>query len=214
MDINVEKNKYKFIELLRKITREGAAIDRFIYKLEHSDFFEAPCSTKYHLAVRGGLCAHCLSVYTALCQLANLYAPEQFSEETLIIAALCHDMDKMNKYEETFKNVKVYSPDGKKYDEGGKFDWVAQKSYVVKDASERFIYGHHGQNSEYITGSFIPLTIEESIAINNHMGNIFDDYKCLDISDIYTKYPLATFLHIADYVSTFYLETQQGGIEQ
>lgn len=206
MVINIEENKYKFIELLRRVTREGASIDRFIYKLEHSDFFIAPCSTKYHLAVKGGLCAHCLSVYQALLDLVNLYAPNKFSEESLIIAALCHDMDKMNKYEETFKNVKVYSPEGKKYDEGGRFDWVAQKSYTVKDATERFIYGHHGQNSEYITGSFIPLTIEESAAINNHMGNIFDEYKCLDISDIYNKYPLATFLHIADYTSTFYLE--------
>ena len=42
MEINVEQNKYEFIELLRSIKRPGADVEALIYKLETSDFFVAP----------------------------------------------------------------------------------------------------------------------------------------------------------------------------
>ena len=51
-------NKNKFIELIKMIDREGADIDLLIRQLEHSDFFIAPASTKYHGSYEGGLCEH------------------------------------------------------------------------------------------------------------------------------------------------------------
>lgn len=209
MDIKIEENKYKFIELLRKIDRQGADIGALIYKLESSDFFIAPCSTIYHLNQDGGLCLHSLNVYNELCNLVKIYYPNEcpFSEETLIIVSLLHDISKMNYYEKYAKNVKVYSETGKKSDELGKFDWVTQMAWKKRDPENRFVYGHHGQNSEYIANSYIPLTLEESAAITNHMGND-DEYHAYDSTFIYNRYPLAVLLHSADFLSAYIIETR------
>lgn len=210
MEFSIEQNKYDFIDLLRKVTRPGADIGAFVYKLESSDFFEAPASTIYHLNVKGGLCQHCLNVYRMLVKLVEMYYPDNtspFSEETLIIAALCHDMDKMNKYETYNRNVKKYSESGSKKDEAGRFDWAVETSYKTREAVDRFVYGHHGQNSEYITNSYIPLSIEESAAITNHSG-MDDQYKPYDMTAIFNRYPLATLLHIADFMSTYLVENE------
>ena len=61
--------KEEFITLLRNIKRPGAQIDALVEKLESSDFFSAPASTKYHSSVEGGLCVHCLNVYYNLMHL-------------------------------------------------------------------------------------------------------------------------------------------------
>ena len=209
MNISIEENKYRFIDLLRHVSRPGADIAGFIYKLESSDFFTAPASTIYHLNVAGGLCQHSLNVYDMLVKLVNMYYPDgsPFTDEQLIIVALCHDMDKMNKYEVYPKNVKKYSDKGSKHDEFGKFDWVTEIGYKTKEATDRFIYGHHGQNSEYITNTYIPLALEESVAITNHSGGD-DQYKPYDMTPIFNRYPLAVLLHMADFISTFILENE------
>ena len=205
VDINIAKNKQRFIELLRKIDRPGADIPALIYKLEHSDFFEGPCSTKYHLNVKGGNCHHCLYVYDILVKLNEVFNTK-LSDESMIISALCHDLDKMDKYELTSRNVKQYNDKGKYSDTKGKFDWVTEDSYVIKNPEDRFTYGHHGQNSEYIANSYIPLTLEESAAITNHMGKN-DEYNSYDATPIFNKFTLAAMLHMADCLSTFVVET-------
>ena len=113
----------------------------------------------------------------------------------------------MNYYEKYAKNVKVYSETGKKSDELGKFDWVTQMAWKKRDPENRFVYGHHGQNSEYIANSYIPLTLEESAAITNHMGND-DEYHAYDSTFIYNRYPLAVLLHSADFLSAYIIETR------
>ena len=68
----VEANKQEFINLVKKIEREGANITHLLDKLEKSDFYYAPASAKYHGAYRGGLVDHCLNVYYNLVSLCNL----------------------------------------------------------------------------------------------------------------------------------------------
>ena len=58
----IEQNKQTFISILRSIKRDGANIEGMIYKLEHSDFFDAPASVQYHNSFKGGLCQHSLNV--------------------------------------------------------------------------------------------------------------------------------------------------------
>ena len=53
--------KDAIINLLKSVERDG--IEELISYLESSDFFEAPASTKYHLAEAGGLAKHSLNVY-------------------------------------------------------------------------------------------------------------------------------------------------------
>lgn len=196
-------NKEQFIELLQSVKREGAQIERLIGKLEESGFFAAPASTKYHSSFEGGLCQHSLNVYNnlkLLCESKGI----QVDNDSLIICALLHDMSKMSMYEEYVKNSKVYKPTGGKVDEIGRFDWEAQKAYKVKEATDRFIYGNHEQTSLFMISRYIPLTLEEEVAILHHMGGVGEDSnRSVQISEVFNRYPLALMLHLADMMSTF-----------
>ena len=217
-DEMIYKNKERFLNLVKSITREGVNMERLIAQLEGSDFFEAPASAIYHNAFRGGLCAHCLNVYDTIVDFCEAMYPdvydenEQFvsrscpySEDTLKIVALFHDFDKMNKYERTVQNKKVYSETGSKYDEMGKYDWVSVPGYKRKDDKDVFTIGTHGENSVYMTETFIPLSTEEHAAIINH-HSVYDNNK-INITGIYSKYHLACLLHLADMASTYIVES-------
>ena len=205
----IQQNKERFLSLINSITREGVDKERLVAQLNGSDFFDAPASAIYHNAFRGGLCAHSLNVYDWICKLvqdANELVGEPIpSEDSLKIVALFHDFDKMNKYEKTFRNVKVYSPTGSKYDEMGKFDWQSVPSYKRKEDSEVFTIGAHGVNSVYMTETFIPLSTEEHCAIVNH-HSVYDNPK-LNTTGIYSKYHLACLLHLADMAATYISES-------
>ena len=151
----IEQNRVEFISLMKKVeTRQGAYIDSLLSKLDSSDFFHAPASTQYHCSYEGGLCQHCLNVYNQLIKLIDIEYPKKkvegenevhyestcpYSEETLIIVSLLHDLSKMNFYETYYRNVK---------DEKG--NWKQVPSIKVKEANDRFIYAGHGVNFKEI----------------------------------------------------------------
>ena len=210
-------NRETFLSLVQSITREGIDMPRLLAQLDGSDFFTAPASATYHNSFRGGLCAHCLNVYYTLVKLCQVMFPETtddegntastcpYSDDSLKIVALFHDFDKMNKYEVTVFNKKVYSELGLKHDEMGKFDWVAVPGYKRKEDKDIFILGTHGENSVYMTETFIPLTTEEHAAILAH-HSVYDNPK-LDTTSIYNRYHLACLLHLSDMASTYVVES-------
>ena len=124
-------------------------------------------------------------------------------EDSIKIVALFHDISKVNIYEKTSKNVKVYGKpfECKQQDELGYFRWVAQVGYKTKD--KKFLYGNHEVTSEYIIRQYIPLTFDESVAILHHMGSLGHDSAPDDIAGVYTQYQLALFLHFADMIATY-----------
>ena len=201
----LENNKKEFLELISSIEREGADIEKLVAKLCSSDFFTAPASTNYHCGYAGGLCEHSLNVYHNLVALVESKKDKLDVEwqdpDTLKIIALLHDISKMNIYERTAKNEKVYCEDGDKYDELGKFKWVSSLGWKLKE--NRFTYGSHEMTSEYIARQFIPLTIDESVAILHHMGGRNWDSAQDNITQIFGKYPLATLLHMADMLASY-----------
>lgn len=198
-------NEIEFINLLRKIDRPNARIDLLIDKLEASDFFTAPASTKYHCAYKGGLVEHSLNVYHNLVNLVDIKGLKPVIDETsIIICGLLHDLSKMNFYEVYYKNEKVYHENGSKYDNLGRFDWESKPYYKIKDAKDRFVFGNHEETSEFMIRSFIPLSVEESVAILNHHGGMgYDSIPPATISDKYNKYPLSSLLHMADFLATY-----------
>ena len=133
--------KEEFIELFKeKITRPGA--DALLNFLEHkSDFFTAPASARYHLSCEGGLCEHSLNVYHCLVdylqreRVQELYGLE-YSEETVAVVALLHDLCKSGCYKKGFRNVKN--------DATGQ--WEKVPTYTFDDPLP---YGH-GEKSVYI----------------------------------------------------------------
>lgn len=200
----IANNKKTFIEILRSIKREGADIEGLIDKLENSDFFTAPASTIYHCSYEGGLCEHSLNVYYNLINVIESKFPYEeersldhvgntsIEVDTVKIIGLLHDLSKMNFYETSTRNVK---------DEEG--NWIKVPFIKIREAQNRFIYSDHGTNSEFMVGRFIPLKIEESVAIIHHMGWSDDHINSTRISEVFDKYPLALFLHFADTLATY-----------
>ncbi|MDD5501940.1 MAG: HD domain-containing protein [Candidatus Thermoplasmatota archaeon] len=94
------------IGLLKGTGRAG--IDELIKWLEENGFFKSPASTKFHSAYPGGLAKHSLGVYELLSRYQNKFdlgkasAPGQqplpMDENTIVIAALLHDVCKVGAY--------------------------------------------------------------------------------------------------------------------
>lgn len=210
-EVKIKTPKETFLFLLGFIQREGANVEQLKQYLLSSDFFEAPASTVYHNSFEGGLCKHSLNVYNNLVRLVDAKFPVEegcqpiYSQETLILVSLFHDLSKTNFYERYYANKKVYDEAiGDKKDEHGKFYWASVPSYKVKDQRERFVLGTHGQNSAYMLSSFIPLTQEETAAIvNHHAGMDNDTARNNSLTEIYNTYPLAVLLHLADMMATY-----------
>ena len=211
--IQMEQNKERYIDLISSIEREGAKIDKLINKLKNSDFFYAPASIKYHEAYEGGLCTHSLNVYDAYMHLIEPMRdmpwvdPICFDDNSIKIVTLLHDISKMNHYDRTIKNSKVYSENGSKRDELGKYDWVSEPGWCTKENA--FLYGSHEMTSEYIARQFIPLTLDESVAILHHMGGMHWDSAKDNISGVYGQYTLAVLLHLADMMATYVYEREE-----
>ncbi len=192
-----EQNKERFLKIYREnITREGA--DKLLEYLlsPQSDFFDAPASARFHSSVDGGLLDHSLNVYDCLCDyLSNPALKERFgfsySEESIAIVALLHDLCKVGVYKRGKRNVK---------DETGK--WVQVDSFEFNDPLP---YGH-GEKSVYIINGFMRLTREEAFAIRYHMGYSSEREDPRNVSAAFEMFPLAFALHVADSEATYYTE--------
>ena len=92
-----QKMKEEFLNLLRKVNREG--IEDIINFLEKSDFFKAPASTRFHGDHEGGLVEHSLKVYEILKhKVEHNIKGVTVPEESIIIIGLLHDICKTNFY--------------------------------------------------------------------------------------------------------------------
>ena len=186
----------RFINIFKtKIKRDGA--DRLLDFLMSSDFFTAPASARYHSAYEGGLLDHSLNVYDCLCAYLNRdYAREKFklsySDETIAIVSLLHDICKVNVYKPGFRNVK---------NEQGKWEQVPTFEF-----DDKLPYGH-GEKSVYMISPFIKLTREEAFAIRYHMGfSNVDDQR--NVGKAFEMFPLAFALSTADMEATYYIEKE------
>ena len=64
----IDENKAKFEALVRSIKREGADVEGLLNYLEDCDFYFAPKTSKEgKFAYDGGLCAHSIETYQAMC---------------------------------------------------------------------------------------------------------------------------------------------------
>ncbi len=190
-------NKERFIEIYNsKIKRDGA--DKLLAFLcsDASDFFTAPASTRYHGNYEGGLLEHSLNVYDCLCdimkrpRIKETYGIE-YSDESIAIAALLHDVCKINFYNVAFRNAK---------NEQGK--WESVPYYTIDDSLP---YGH-GEKSVYIVSGYMRLTRDEAFAIRYHMGFSADKENQGNVGKAMEMFPLAFFLNCADSEAAYYVE--------
>lgn len=202
-------NKNEFLSICKNIINRPG-INEFLDWLENrSDFFTAPSSTQYHGAYPGGLCEHSLNVYKSALHIANEMVPkfatferkelmQSITPENIAIAALFHDLCKVNYYTPKLKWYK---------DENN--EWQSYQGYEINDM---FPCGH-GSKSVILAQQFIRLTGEEILSINWHMG--FSDpgmwmslyekpamMKSLEIC------PLVMVIAMADQFSSFLMESR------
>ena len=190
--------KERFLEIYNeKITREGA--DKLLdFLLNGSDFFTAPASTRYHGAHEGGLVEHSLNVYDCLAdmvaRLKERYGIE-YTDESIAIAGLLHDICKVNFYKTSYRNVK---------DETGR--WQSVPYYTIEDTLP---YGH-GEKSAYIVSAYMRLTRDEAFAIRYHMGFSGTEDPG-NVGRALEMFPLAYATCCADMEAAFLLEGKLAG---
>lgn len=191
----IMSNKERFIEIFKNnIKREGAEKLLEYLLSPASDFFTAPASSRFHSSYEGGLLEHSLNVYDCLVSyLSSERATSlgfNYSEESIAIVSLLHDLCKVGVYKKGFRNVK---------DEKGAWQRVDTFEY-----DDQLPYGH-GEKSVYIASGYMRLTREEAFAIRYHMGySSTEDAR--NVSAAFEMFPLAFALHVADSEATYYLE--------
>lgn len=220
------ETKQKVLAIVNeKIKREG--VDKLVKFLEESDYFTAPASTKFHSCEVGGLANHSLSVYECLVKKVKAYELD-YSDETIAICGLFHDLCKVNFYKEkpfeaaTAPQLKyLYSLSGVNF----------PAETTSKDAASRLIEQYknststkvaepegpvwivddqlpigHGEKSLFILQKYIDVTDDEALAIRWHMsafdpGTHFNYPSGFAFRQASTNCKLVTALATADFES-------------
>lgn len=188
--------KKEFISIFKEhIHRDGA--DKLLEYLlsEKSDFFTAPASTKYHGDYDMGLVTHsvnvyyCLKDYLSRARCLSEYKMN-YSDETIALVALLHDVCKIKCYHKYLRNVK---------NEEGVWEQVAAFNFEDPEP-----FGH-GEKSVFLISKFLRLTNEEAYAIRFHMG-FSEEGSGRNAGKAFEKYPLALALNVADMEASYFVD--------
>ena len=150
-------NKKYVVDALMSTDRPG--MEDLIRYMEECGFFEAPCSSQFHLAAKFGLVHHTRNVMETAERIGvALLGGAEYNkiQESVIIAAGLHDLGKMGQFEKPLYSVKRLK-DGSV----GKIPFEQNKELLPVD---------HEIRSVAIASMFIDLTEEEQFAILYHNG--------------------------------------------
>ena len=194
METTTTLNERAFIAQARTHIKRTGIGSLLEFLMNDTDFFYAPCSTRYHLCVEGGLVEHSLHVAEIFNKLCDLFMPD-FPVESRYICALFHDLCKFNSYNPVKKSRKT----GKLLP-NGKPEW---EDYMGYDFVEEFPYGH-GEKSVYLLQKFLPITDVEAMTIRWHMGFSDSTFKGgqQSVSNALKLFPTIALLHAADMIAT------------
>ena len=183
-----------------------AEVDAFLAWLRKSDFYHAPCSTKYHLNREGGLAEH---TYNVLMQMLWLTLPATKKQlGACVLAAIGHDLCKVGIYKKQYKSKKIYITEGMevptaafvKEDAGGRFYWGDDYYYEFNDTMP---FGH-GRKSAYMLQGFFPeIGMDVYAAVDAHMADAATNPHYMWT---YGEQPMALNLHLADMLATYIVE--------
>ena len=172
-------HRHEITFLLRQTGRPG--IDDLIKWMEENGFFEAPCSSRYHLAKPGGLAEHSLNVYknciawtNAMYQNGEIEVTYSFFD-SIAICALLHDLGKAGQF-----GKPIY------------LENTEDSEYPYR-SNKDLLYVPHEIRSIAIASRFIELTEEEQFAILRHNG-LYSDSQGLKGNET----PLMLILHHSD----------------
>lgn len=188
--------KKEFISIFKEHIHRDGAEELLEYLLsEKSDFFTAPASTKFHGDYDMGLVTHsvnvyyCLKDYLSRARCLSEYKMN-YSDETIALVALLHDVCKIKCYHKYLRNVK---------NEEGVWEQVAAFNFEDPEP-----FGH-GEKSVFLISKFLRLTNEEAYAIRYHMG-FSEEGSGRNAGKAFEKYPLALALNVADMEASYYVD--------
>jgi hypothetical protein len=184
----------EILKILGAVKRDG--MDELINWLQDTDYFTSPASTKYHGNYEGGLADHSLNVYDSLTLLNKEFKDEadRYSSDSIAIAALLHDLCKVNTYKQdddpaSDAQVKYVKDLLAKADLASIPKDQMTKGYVskvieyLKNGGEEFpaftpswkvvddMPLGHGEKSLFLIQQYIKLTKDEALAIRWHLGS-------------------------------------------
>ena len=173
----------EYCNLLLPIQRQGipTLVAMLAKKNENGmTFFDEPASTKYHGAKLGGLVKHCLDVYKLFDSWNRVYEL-QLPQDSVVIAALLHDLCKWQTYYPNLTNKGVYSQ---------------TKAFEVIDVSPL----GHGEKSVIIVNRYVALTPDEELLIRWHMGPYDYNWKGYE-ANVKKRCRAVEFLYLCDNLS-------------
>lgn len=191
--------KKEFIELLKSTNRPHA--DKLIQELSALGFFEAPASTRFHLNEKGGLAAHSVNVCKAALSIRKSMIEtddsllEELPKDSVIIAALLHDVCKAD----------IYRPTKKR-------DWLGFCIDVPRYDVEysNFPLGHGEKSVIVVLRTGFKLTDNEIIAIRWHMNAWDLPFQSCDIKGNFNKAkeicPLLSLIQASDCLASSLIE--------
>ena len=141
------------------LSTKRAGMEDLIRYMEECGFFEAPCSSQFHLATKFGLVHHTRNVMVTAERIGvTLLGGAEYIkiQESVIIAAGLHDLGKMGQFEK-----QLYTPKLLEDESVGKVPYEQNKDLLPVD---------HEIRSIAIASMFIDLTEEEQFAILYHNG--------------------------------------------
>ena len=207
--MNIENNIARFEAELAKVKRPG--MDKLLEYIQKSDFYKAPASTKYHLAVPSGLLQHSLNVLDALRGLLSWRSDgvweyraagkvvDTIPDDSVIMMALLHDICKTHFYGTSTRNVKNETT--------GR--WEKVPFYTVNDMMPL----GHGPKSAMIIKQYTTLTTMEMYAIWHHMGMTGDYENDTAVGKSMEMYPAVLALHTADMMASRFMEGEKENVE-
>ena len=207
--MDIQNNIARFETELAKVQRPG--MDKLLEYIQKSDFYKAPASTKYHLAVPSGLLQHSLNVLDALRGLLSWRSDgvwesraagkvvDTIPDDSVIMMALLHDICKTHFYGTSTRNVKN--------DTTGR--WEKVPFYTVNDMMPL----GHGPKSAMIIKQYTTLTSQELYAIWHHMGMNGNYENDNAVGKSIEMYPAVLALQTADMMASRFMEGEKENLE-
>lgn len=207
--MNIEKNIARFEAELVKVQRPG--MDKLLSYIQSSDFYSAPASTRYHLAVPGGLLQHSFNVLDAMRGLLSWRGDgvweylvagkvaDTIPDDSVIVMALLHDICKTNFYGTSLRNQKNETTGA----------WEKVPFYTVDD---RMPLGH-GPKSAMIIKEYTTLSSQEMYAIWHHMGRSGNYESDAAVGKSIEMHPAVLALQTADMMASRLMEGEKDNKE-
>ena len=174
------------IENLLKTTGRPGMEDllEWMYK---NGFYDAPCSSKYHLAQPGGLAQHSLNVFEYAIRMTTAMFEQMEDQitfemiDSVVICSLLHDLGKVGQFgKQAYKMI--LSDDGN-----------PGAGSVTYKTNDDLLYVPHEIRSIVIVSKFIDLTEQEQFAILYH-NSLYGELKGFKGKEN----PLLLIIHHAD----------------